>query len=231
MSPDLTACLAGICAAAVVLAVVELFSARGDGSRWRPVVSVRALVAGCCVVLALCLLGPVLGLGATLAGWQAAAFAPRLRASALRRQVDQSFPEFAAALAAALAAGLKPVDALMLVATHRSDALGIAVRSACTRVEAGESLSAALAVVQRECPSARVTALVGVLESGASRGTDIVEAVSSLALSARGSQLAARRERAAKAGPLIQLVVALGLVPSVLLLIAAVAIARGLGTS
>jgi len=231
MTPKLAACLAGISAAAGVLTVVELASARVVDSRLRSALSVRRVTGVASVVLAVAAAGPVGGLVLAGCGWLSVAMAPRLQGRSLRREVELGFPEFAAALSAALAAGLKPVDALSLVGAHRVDALGLAVRSVCARINAGESLATGLAGLQTACPSGRITALVVVLESGVSRGTDIAEAVSSLAASARSAQLATRRERAAKAGPLIQLVVALGLVPSVLLLIAAVAVGRGFGAS
>jgi tight adherence protein C len=70
-------------------------------------------------------------------------------------------------------------------------------------------------------PLDEVLALVGALERAARHGAPLAD---TLAAQARDARLARRRriqEEAARAGPKIQLVVALLLVPSVLLLVAA----------
>ena len=85
----------------------------------------------------------------------------------------------------------------------------------------GVPLSDALDAMSRRLPQPEVTALVGALGRARRHGTPLG---ATLAGQARDSRLAARRgvqEEAAKAGPKIQLVVALLLVPSVLLMVAA----------
>ena len=227
MNPELAAAGAGVCASAVVLVVAEQVAGRLAPPSRASKINVWRFGAAALALLVMALFGPVAGAVTALLAWQGLVLLPKLRVRSKLRRIDAAFPEFAAGVASGLAAGLKPVDALSLVAEHRNDALGTSVRSACRRIDAGQPWSVGLKDIKREFPCAGIAALVAILESGAVRGTDVVESITSLVLSSRSSQLAARRDRAAKAGPLIQLVVALGLVPSVLLLIAAVAIARG----
>ena len=89
----------------------------------------------------------------------------------------------------------------------------------------GVPLSDALEAMSRRFPQPEVRALVGALDRARRHGAPLG---ATLAAQARDSRLAARRavqEEAAKAGPKIQLVVALLLVPSVLLMVAAALVA------
>jgi tight adherence protein C len=83
----------------------------------------------------------------------------------------------------------------------------------------------ALGGLERRLPMPEVRALVAALDRAARHGAPLAD---TLAAQAHDARLARRRrieEEAAKAGPKIQLVVALLLVPSVLLLVAAGAVA------
>ena len=85
----------------------------------------------------------------------------------------------------------------------------------------GVPLAQALEAMGRRLPQPEVTALIGALDRARRHGAPLG---ATLAGQARDSRLALRRsvqEEAAKAGPKIQLVVALLLVPSVLLMVAA----------
>ncbi len=63
--------------------------------------------------------------------------------------------------------------------------------------------------------------LIGAIERGARLGAPLADALAAQAREARALRAARVREHAARAAPKIQLVVALALVPSVLLLVAA----------
>ncbi|MDQ4049375.1 MAG: type II secretion system F family protein, partial [Actinomycetota bacterium] len=85
----------------------------------------------------------------------------------------------------------------------------------------GVPLADALEGMGRRLPQPEVTALIGALDRARRHGAPLG---ATLAGQARDSRLALRRavqEDAAKAGPKIQLVVALLLVPSVLMMVAA----------
>jgi tight adherence protein C len=85
----------------------------------------------------------------------------------------------------------------------------------------GVPLSESLAGLETRLPLPEVRALVAALDRAARHGAPLSD---TLAAQARDARLGRRRqieEEAARAGPKIQLVVALLLVPSVLLLVAA----------
>jgi tight adherence protein C len=85
----------------------------------------------------------------------------------------------------------------------------------------GVPLAETLRQLERRLPLVEISALVTALDRAARHGAPLAE---TLAAQARDARLHRRREieeEAARAGPKIQLVVALLLVPSVLLLVAA----------
>jgi tight adherence protein C len=82
-------------------------------------------------------------------------------------------------------------------------------------------LAVALRAMCVRLPQPEVRALVGALERAARHGAPLAGTLSAQARDARFALQRRVREDAARAGPKIQLVVALLLVPSVLLLVAA----------
>ncbi len=81
----------------------------------------------------------------------------------------------------------------------------------------------------RRLPQPEIQALVAALERARRHGAPLAETLEAQARDARFALRRAVQEDAAKAGPKIQLVVALMLVPSVLLLVAAALAAALLG--
>jgi tight adherence protein C len=81
----------------------------------------------------------------------------------------------------------------------------------------------------RRVPLPEVGALVAALDRARRHGAPLAETLSAQARDARFALARGIREEAARAGPKIQLVVALLLVPSVLLLVAAALAAALLG--
>ncbi|MBM3668286.1 MAG: hypothetical protein FJW90_12620, partial [Actinobacteria bacterium] len=79
----------------------------------------------------------------------------------------------------------------------------------------------ALAGLQRRVPAGEVAALCGLIERSRRFGSPLAEQLSDQATSLRAAQRRRTEEHAARAAPKIQLAVALLLVPSVLLMIAA----------
>jgi len=88
-------------------------------------------------------------------------------------------------------------------------------------VELGVSSPAAVRRMVARIPTPEVIALVGALERATRHGAPLSETLAAQAREARHARRRRIQEEAAKAGPKIQLVVALLLVPSVLLLVAA----------
>jgi tight adherence protein C len=79
----------------------------------------------------------------------------------------------------------------------------------------------ALARLERRCPAGGIPALTEILRRSDRLGASPGQALAALAAEARAREGRRAAEHAAKAAPKIQLVVALLLVPSVLLLVAA----------
>jgi tight adherence protein C len=88
-------------------------------------------------------------------------------------------------------------------------------------VALGIPLAEALAGMAVRVPLREVTALVGALERARRHGAPLADTLAAQARAARSALARRIRDDAARAGPKIQLVVALLLVPSVLLLVAA----------
>jgi len=145
----------------------------------------------------------------------------RVRGAAMAREL----PELLDLLRVALGAGLSLDRALAEVARRSRGALAREWRTAAVEIELGVPREQALAAIAERCPCEGVRPLVRALQRGVRHGTPLAEALSAQAAEARAMQARRLAERAAKASPQIQLVVALLLVPSVLLLVAAALLA------
>jgi tight adherence protein C len=121
----------------------------------------------------------------------------------------------------ACCAGLPPLRALGEVGRRRGGVLAHELRIAATQAALGVPLRQALDRLARRCGSDGVTALVAAIGRTDRHGTPLGPALHALATDARAQQAQRTRERAARAAPKIQLVVALLLVPSVMLLVGA----------
>jgi len=169
-----------------------------------------------------------LGLLVALTLPAAAFLAPdALLARAARRRgaaMALELPDLLDGLALALRAGLPPARAFAEVARRHRGALAREFRQASAQVELGVPLAGALATMRPRCPVAGIGALTAAIERGATLGAPPADALAAQAREARALRAARVREHAARAAPKIQLVVALALVPSVLLLVAAAAL-------
>jgi tight adherence protein C len=146
-----------------------------------------------------------------------------LRARARRRagEIEREQPEVLDLLRVAIGAGLSPWRALAEVGRRHPGTLAGELGAAARRVALGVPAGEALATLERRCPAAGAHALVAVLARADRLGAPPGRAFAALAEEARARRARTTAERAARAGPKIQLVVALLLVPSVLLLVAA----------
>ena len=166
-----------------------------------------------------------LALATTLGGPVAGFLAPDLwlkrRAEARARVARRDLPALLDLLRVTVEAGASLQAALADVGRRSVGPVAAEWRAVAREVELGVPLSRALAGMCARLPLDEVLTLVGALERAARHGAPLAD---TLAAQARDARLARRRriqEEAARAGPKIQLVVALLLVPSVLLLVAA----------
>jgi tight adherence protein C len=166
-----------------------------------------------------------LGLAALLAAPAAGFLGPdllvRRRAARRGRAMAAELPSVLELLEVAVGAGLAPARALGEVGRRRHGALAAELRAAAARIELGVPRTAALATLEARCPVADVGRLVAALERTERHGAPLGPALAALAADARARRAQRLRERAARAAPKIQLVVALLLVPAVMLVVGA----------
>jgi len=175
--------------------------------------TVGALLPGRLGILAM-VLGPAGGfLGPDL--WL------RRRAAERGRRVRAELPAMLDLLRVSVQAGLPLTAALGAVGRRSSGPLAAEWRRVGREVELGVSSPAAVRRMVARIPTPEVIALVGALERATRHGAPLSETLAAQAREARHARRRRIQEEAAKAGPKIQLVVALLLVPSVLLLVAA----------
>lgn len=152
------------------------------------------------------------------------------RATARARAVRRVLPEMLDLLRVTVDAGASLSTALGEVGARASGPLALEWRVVAREVALGVPLERALGAMAQRLPQPEVQALCSALERSRRHGTPLGR---TLASQARDTRVALRRhlqEEAAKAGPKIQLVVALVLVPSVLLMVAAALAAALLGS-
>ena len=175
-----------------------------------------------------------LGIAITLAGPVVGFFAPdlwlRRRAVERFRRVRRELPDALDLLRVTVEAGHSLGAALAGVGSRSEGTLAGEWRATAGELELGVPLERALAGMVERLPMPEIEALTGALDRARRHGAPLAD---TLAAQARDARLARRRavqEEAAKAGPKIQLVVALLLVPSVLLMVAAALVAALLGS-
>jgi tight adherence protein C len=160
-------------------------------------------------------------LAAPLSGFLAPDHWLRRRARARGRAMDAELPDLLDLLVVALEAGLPLTRALGEVGRRATGLLAREWRAAAAQAALGIPLDEALEELGRRCPAPGMPALVAVLRRGARHGAPLAATLAAQAAEVRSARARRMREDAARAAPKIQLVVALGLVPSVLLLVAA----------
>jgi len=111
--------------------------------------------------------------------------------------------------------------ALAEVGRRHPGTLAAELRRAAHAVALGVPAASALADLEHRCPAAGIAPLTAVLRRAARHGAPLGPSLEAQAAEARARAARGHSERAARAAPQVQLVVALLLVPSVLLLVAA----------
>jgi tight adherence protein C len=164
-------------------------------------------------------LGPVLAVAAPAGAFLVPdlwlARRARRRAAALTLEVADVLD----LLRVAVAAGLAPTRALAEVGRRRSGLLGLELATTAGRINVGVPRAEAYARLRARCPLPAIAALAVALQRADREGAPLAPLLRALAVDARAQRARALQDRAAKAAPKIQLVVALLLVPAVMLLI------------
>lgn len=149
------------------------------------------------------------------------------RAARLRhRRLLAALPDALDLLAIGSAAGRGPVACFGEIATAGGGPLADELRAVVAEVECGRPLAEALAGLRERVPGGEVATLCASIERSRRLGAPLAGQLRRQAAALRRDRRRATEEHAARAAPKIQLVVALILVPSVLLMIAAALLAN-----
>ena len=142
------------------------------------------------------------------------------------RSLIASLPDALDLLAIGSAAGRSPAAGFAEIARSGRGPLADELRVATAELGLGQPLTEALAALRQRVPGTEIASLCASIERSGRLGSPLADQLRRQAASLRRDQRRAVEERAARAAPKIQLVVALILVPSVLLMIAAALIAN-----
>jgi tight adherence protein C len=206
------------------------------GSRNWTVLKMVGALCGCVFALAAAPAAPGRSAPLVLVGGPTAGFmAPNLWLTrALRRRLEAAvsdLPNMLDLLRVAVEAGMTPQRALATVGTEFTGPLATEWRRVAAEMALGTTQDAALAGMAARLPAEEVSSFVDALTRSRRHGVPLGRTLAAQALRARHRRGQLLRERAARAGPKIQLVVALVLVPSVLLMVAAGLVAELQGSS
>jgi tight adherence protein C len=166
-------------------------------------------------------LGPVALVAAPAAAFLAPDAVIARRARRRTTAIAEDIADVLDLLHVAVEAGLTPLRALGEVGRRRGGVLASELGATAAMAALGVPRAQALDRLTRRCPSDGVTALVAAIRRTERHGAPLGPALSALAADARAQRAQRLRERAARAAPKIQLVVALLLVPATMLLVAA----------
>jgi tight adherence protein C len=143
-----------------------------------------------------------------------------------RRRVLAALPDALDLLAVSAGSGRGPAAGLEQLARAGEGPLAEELRLTVAELSCGMPLGAALRSLRARVPGSELATLVAAIERSRRFGSPLAEQLRRQAAALRRDSRRAVEERAARAAPKIQLVVALVLVPSVLLMIAAALIAN-----
>jgi tight adherence protein C len=166
-------------------------------------------------------LGPVALVAAPACAFIAPDAVLARRARRRRTAIAAELADVLDLLHVATQAGLPPLRAIGEVGCRRRGVLAHELRATATRAALGVPRNQALERLTRRCPDDGVAALVAAMRRTERHGAPLGPALHALAADARAQRAQRLRERAARAAPKIQLVVALLLVPATMLLVAA----------
>jgi len=143
-----------------------------------------------------------------------------------RRRIAAALPDAIDLLAVGAEAGRGVAAGFADLARAGSGPLADELAIADAELACGEPLATTLSSLRERVPGSEVATLCAAIERSRRYGSPLADQLRRQASALRRDQRRAVEERAARAAPKIQLVVALVLVPSVLLMIAAALIAN-----
>ncbi len=148
------------------------------------------------------------------------------RARLRQRRLVAALPDALDLLAVGAGSGRGPAAGIEQLARAGQGPLAEEMRLTLAELACGVPMSAALESLRRRVPGSELATLVAAIERSRRFGTPLADQLRRQSASLRTASRRATEEHAARAAPKIQLVVALVLVPSVLLMIAAGLIAN-----
>ncbi len=165
-------------------------------------------------------------IGLPLAGFVVPDALRERRARRRHRRLVAALPDALDLLAVSTGSGRGPAAGIEQLARAGEGPLAEELRLAVAELSCGVPLSAALRSLRERVPGSEMATLVAAIERSRRFGSPLADQLRRQATALRRDSRRAVEERAARAAPKIQLVVALVLVPSVLLMIAAGLIAN-----
>lgn len=225
-----------LAAVAVLLAAAasrELFRGHEIRLRVPKLLLGRLLGAGCGLMVGL--IGAPIAPGRlsllVLVGMPAAGFflpdaIRQRRARQRQRRLVAALPDALDLLAVSAVSGRGPAAGIEQLARAGEGPLAEELRLTVAELSCGVPLSTALASLRTRVPGSELATLVAAVERSRRFGSPLADQLRRQATALRRDSRRVVEERAARAAPKIQLVVALVLVPSVLLMIAAGLIAN-----
>ncbi|MGN6215564.1 MAG: type II secretion system F family protein [Solirubrobacterales bacterium] len=148
------------------------------------------------------------------------------RARQRQRRLVAALPDALDLLAVSAGSGRGPAAGIEQLARAGEGPLAEEMRTVLAELSCGVPMSAALASLRSRVPGSELATLVAAIERSRRFGSPLADQLRRQSASLRTASRRATEEHAARAAPKIQLVVALVLVPSVLLMIAAGLIAN-----
>jgi tight adherence protein C len=164
--------------------------------------------------------------GMPVAGFLAPDALRQRRARLRQRRLVAALPDALDLLAVSTGSGRGPAAGIEQLARAGEGPLAEELRLTLADLSCGVPLGAALESLRQRVPGSELATLVAAIERSRKLGSPLADQLRRQATSLRRDSRRAIEERAARAAPKIQLVVALVLVPSVLLMIAAGLIAN-----
>jgi tight adherence protein C len=168
----------------------------------------------------------LVAIGMPLAGFFVPDALLERRARLRRRRLVASLPDALDLLAVGAASGRSPAAGFAEIARSGVGPLADELRIAVAELECGSPLAEALQALRARVPGNEIATLCAAIERSRRYGSPLADQLRRQSSALRRDQRRLVEEHAARAAPKIQLVVALVLVPSVLLMIAAALIAN-----
>ena len=189
-------------------------------------VALGGLVALAAAPIAPGRLSLLVALGLPAAGFLAPDALLERRARLRSRRLVGALPDACDLLAVAVASGRGAAAGFAELARGSDGPLADELRMTVAELSCGRPLPVALRSLRGRVPGSEIATLCAAIERSRRYGSPLAEQLRRQSSALRGDQRRAVEERAARAAPKIQLVVALILVPSVLLMITAALIAN-----